>query len=101
VIAINPANPEDRDFKILAGPGPETFAAEPDGVWHSDFRAPAIIKSDFQGKLVEWGDQVFERGVAGLAWDGERLWALDGVNHRICVIQRSDTERPAAAAEGP
>lgn len=91
VIIIDPANTDDRDFKILAGPGPESFTSMPDGVWHADFWAPVLIKTSYDGELLDWGDQVFERGTAGLAFDGENLWALDGVNRRICVIEKAET----------
>lgn len=91
MIIIDPANTDDRDFRILAGPGPESFAPTPDGVWHADFWAPTLIKTSYDGKLLDWGDQVFERGTAGLAFDGENLWALDGVNRRICVIEKAET----------
>ncbi len=89
IIVIDPANTDDRDFRVLAGPGPKSFAPMPDGVWHDDFWAPVLIKTSYDGTLLDWGDQVFERGTAGLAFDGENLWALDGVNRRICLIEKT------------
>jgi beta-lactamase regulating signal transducer with metallopeptidase domain len=89
VIVIDPANPDKRDWRILAGPGPECLAPEDDGVWHWDFWGGMIIKTGWDGALLDWGDQVFARGVTGLAHDGEHLWALDAANHRICVIERT------------
>ncbi|UCC69004.1 MAG: hypothetical protein JSV79_03535 [Armatimonadota bacterium] len=95
IIVMDKADTDKREFKILAGPGPETFAATPNGVWHADFWTPAIIKTSYDGKLLDWGDQVFDRGTAGLAFDGENLWALDGVNRRICIIEKSH-QQPAS-----
>ena len=65
------------------------LAATPEGVWHTDIFAPAIIKSDAEGKLLDWGERPFDGHCAGLAWDGENLWALDGQNKRICVIEKA------------
>jgi len=92
IIVIDPENPDTREFNILAGPGPGCFAPTPDGVWHADFWAPVLIKTSYDGALLDWGDQVFHRGTAGIAFDGENLWALDGATHRICIIER--TSRP-------
>ena len=78
-----------RDRKILAGPGPGCFTLADGGVWHADFWAQSTIKTSLDGKLLDWGDRVFEEGVAGLAFDGEHLWALDRAAGRICVIERT------------
>ena len=73
----------------MGGPGPISLTAEPGAVWHFDFWAPAVIKSDLQGQLLDWGEKPFAGEVHGLAWDGERLWALDNEANRICVIEKS------------
>jgi hypothetical protein len=91
IIVIDPASPDERQLKILAGPGPNCFAPTPDGVWHADFWAHTVIKTGYDGKLLHWGDRIFEHGTAGLAFDGENLWAVDGVNRRICVIEKAET----------
>lgn len=94
VIVIDPADTAARDFRVLAGPGPETFTPTPEGVWHADFWAPVLIKTSYEGMLLDWGDQVFERGTAGLAYDGKDLWALDAATGRICIIEK--VARPGA-----
>ena len=79
VIVIDPANPDDRERKILAGPGPLSFAPQADGVWHSDFWTSALIKTSY---------------------DGQRLWALDGDNNRICIIEKAP-QQPRSQVTGP
>jgi hypothetical protein len=100
IIAIDPSEPDRRERKILAGPGPACFAPADGGVWHADFWANSIIKTGPDGTLLDWGDQVFEDGVAGLAFDGEHLWALDRAGGRICVIKRTARPRQVHAAAG-
>jgi hypothetical protein len=87
VLIVDPADPAHSRSLVLAGPGPAMMAADGDAVWHADFWAPAIIKTDPEGKLLDWGDQPF--AVRGLAFDGQRLWALDASAGRICVIERA------------
>jgi hypothetical protein len=84
--------PGKPEMQVLAGPGPASLAAAGDALWHADFWAPAIIKSDLEGKLLEWGEQPFP--VWGLAFDGEQLWALDHAEKRICVIERREDPTP-------
>lgn len=86
---LDPTHPSDRRWQTLAGPGPISLAAEGDAIWHFDFWAPAIIKSDTSGRLLDWGDKPFDGSLRGLAWDGEHLWALDNEAKRICVIKKS------------
>jgi len=89
VCILDLANLEDSRSMVLGGPGPISLTAEDNAVWHFDFWAPAIIKSDLNGQLLEWGEKPFDGSVSGLAWDGERLWALDNAQKRICVIEKS------------
>ena len=89
IIVIDPDNPDTREFKILAGPGPGCFAPTPDGVWHLDFWANALIKTAPDGTLLDWGDHAFAQHITGLAYDGENLWALDAATHRICIIEKA------------
>jgi hypothetical protein len=85
---LNPANPGESRWQTLGGPGPISLATEDDAVWHFDFWAPSIIKSDLSGRLLDWGEKPFNGSVNGLAWDGEHLWALDSKSKRICVIEK-------------
>lgn len=90
IIVIDPDNPDEREFKILAGPGPGRFAPTPDGVWHLDFWANALIKTAPDGTLLDWGDHAFADHVTGLAYDGQSLWALDADTHRLCIIEKAE-----------
>ena len=85
---FDPAKSDNGRLMELAGPGPISLTAEKDAVWHFDFWAPAIIKSDLNGRLLDWGEKPFDGNVNGLAWDGEKLWALDNAQKRICVIEK-------------
>jgi RNA polymerase sigma-70 factor (ECF subfamily) len=90
VSIVDPAHPEDGcDTLVLGGPGPTSLASDGNAVWHFDFWAPAIIKSDLNGQLLDWGEKPFDGSVNGLAWDGEMLWALDNEQKRICAIEKS------------
>ena len=86
---VDPAKAEKAPGQLLAGPCPADLAATADGVWHTDVWAPAIIKSDLEGKLLDWGEKPFEGRCDGLAWDGEHLWALDAKGKRICAIEKA------------
>ena len=87
IIVIDPDNPDERGFEILAGPGPGCFTPTPDGVWHTDFWAKSMIETSYAGDLLDWGEIPFD--VRGLAFDGEHLWALDAETHRLCVIEKA------------
>ena len=87
VSVLDAADPQKHREQTLAGPGPLCMAPDDGAVWHADFWAPAIIKSDLQGTLLDWGGQPFD--VRGLAWDGEHLWALDGPKRRLCRLEKT------------
>jgi len=86
VFVIDPEGSSKPREQCLAGPLPACLAAEGEAVWHADLWAPAIIKSDLGGRLLDWGGKPF--GIQGLAFDGEQLWALDGEARRICAIEK-------------
>jgi hypothetical protein len=92
VSIIHPDGAEKPRMQCLAGPFPACLAADGEDVWHADRWAPAIIKSDLKGRLLDWGGKPF--GIQGLAFDGQQLWALDGEARRICAIEK--VSQPAA-----
>lgn len=55
VFIIDPEEIAPPREQCLAGPFPACLAAEGDAVWHADRWAPAIIKSDLRGRLLDWG----------------------------------------------
>ncbi|MHC5058213.1 MAG: hypothetical protein ACYTKD_26440 [Planctomycetota bacterium] len=87
VWTVDPERPDQRRFTTLGAPIPLAMCPEGRSVWHADIWAPAIVRSDVEGRLLDWGEKPF--GVAGLAHDGERLWALHGAKRRLCVIEKA------------
>ena len=83
---LDASEPKVGRRQTLGGPGPRHLAIQDNTVWHADFWAPAIIRSDLKGKLLSWGGHPFD--VGGLAFDGQQLWALDAARHQICRIER-------------
>jgi hypothetical protein len=100
VWALDPDKPDGRRKIRHAGMLPINIAIAGDAMWHSEGFVPFIVKGDLEGNLLDWGEQPFERrrwggtsaGVHGLAWDGERLWALDKAGGRICMIEKNVPE---------
>jgi hypothetical protein len=84
----DPFEPGTRLDPLLAGPLPLHFAPTSDGVWHQEFWVPLLIESGPDGKLLDWAEKPFGDATAGIAWDGKNLWALDGKQRRICVIEK-------------
>lgn len=84
------AGPDHRLEPRLAGSLPIDLAPTDSGVWHIDYWAPVLIKSGPAGRLLDWGERPFP-GLAGIAWDGKSLWALDAQAKRICVIEKALT----------
>jgi len=87
VWTVDPERPDERNFRTLGAPIPLAMCPEGRSIWHADIWAPAIVRSDLEGRLLEWGEKPF--GVSGLAHDGERLWALDGGGPRLCAIEKA------------
>ena len=86
---VDPDAPEKFAFLGLAGPNPTDLAAAEDGVWHLDAFSPFIVKNDSRGNPLEWGERPFGTDCDGIAWDGRRLWALDGKGGKIQAIEKS------------
>ena len=86
----DPFEPGTRLDPLLAGPLALHFAPTAEGVWHQEFWAPLLIKSGPDGQLLDWGEKPFGDATAGIAWDGQGLWALDGEQHRICLIEKTE-----------
>jgi len=89
VAVLDPAQPGKFTRLLLAGPGPAMIAPAGKAVWHADSLAGTIIKSGLNGKLLDWGENPFAADIAGLAFDGKRLWAIDPANSRICAIEKA------------
>jgi len=92
-------------FRGLGGPAPVGMAAVDGTVWHYDWLTPRIIyRGDTEGRLLDWCSipvdfkEVEGSHCSGLAFDGKHLWALDGGNRRICIIERSP--KPCQCEEG-
>ncbi|HUU44138.1 MAG TPA: hypothetical protein VM118_00260 [Acidobacteriota bacterium] len=86
VTIMDPTGCEEPRMQCLAGPFPACLAADGEHVWHADRYAPAIIKSDLDGRLLDWGGKPF--GIQGMTFDNRYLWTLDGEARRICAIER-------------
>ncbi|MFC1525408.1 hypothetical protein ACFL6X_01200 [Candidatus Latescibacterota bacterium] len=80
-------------YRLLAGPGPVGLCAQEDSVWHFDWILPLLIRSDAEGKLLDFGDVPFAEGVAGIAFDGEHLWALNSADRRVCMLEKTESGR--------
>ena len=98
-VMIDPATGKKVGGVVLAGPLAADYAPDPEGVWHVDGWAPAVIKSDFTGGLIEWGEKPFAGRCNGLTWDGRQLWALDADNKRMCVIEKTPSGRKLRAVK--
>ncbi len=98
IVSVDPARPEERQMLRMAGPLSIAIAPAGDAVWTIDGWSPYIIKSDLEGRYLACGERPFAGSADGLAWDGRQLWALDADNHRICVIERTETAPAEVAA---
>jgi sugar lactone lactonase YvrE len=105
VHAVDPAEPEKAEHILLGAAAARTDVAfAGDGVWHHAWHA--LVKTDINAPPVQWGDEAtgltrnngpvldwaevpIGCSVAGLAWDGKRLWMLDRRRSRICLIEKS------------
>ncbi|MHC4202441.1 MAG: YncE family protein, partial [Planctomycetota bacterium] len=98
VRAFDPDAPAEHEERRLAAGMPDFAASVGREIWALDSWAPAIVKTNLEGELLDWGERPF--GWAAIAWDGEHLWAFDQKNKRICMIEKNvpDAERDAAAA---
>ena len=101
VVDLNKPDAEPQRARIAATM-PDFMASHRDEVWAVDCWAPAIIRTNLDGDLLDWGEKPF--GFNPVAWDGKRLWALDPKNDRICQIEKSESGRglkPKRKAEAP
>jgi hypothetical protein len=81
-----------RHPRWLAGGFTVDMACVGGAVWHIDALNRLLILSDPNRAecLIEWAGAPFGEDTAGLAWDGDNLWALDARNRSISVIERVD-----------
>ena len=97
---LDPGTGKKLRSLVLGGPLAVDYAATPDGVWHIDGWAPALIKSGTtkHGHLLDWGEKPFDGHCQGIAFDGKQLWALDAKGKRICVIEKATAKPEPSAA---
>ena len=81
---------KDVEDVSLACTMPDFVSACGDDVWTlSCVWFDGIMWTNAQRELLDWGESPF--GHSGIAYDGERLWALDKENKRICVIEKTES----------
>jgi hypothetical protein len=74
--------------RVFLGSGmPDYITAHGEEIWGVDWFAPAMVRSNMRGELLDWGERPF--GFSPVAWDGERVWALDPEGQRICQVERT------------
>ena len=80
----------EQHTRPLGGSAALDLAGADESIWHLDAFAPAIIRSvpEEGGRTIEWGERPFGPNTTGIAWDGERLWALDNGRKRICALEK-------------
>jgi len=117
-IRIDPKEPDKRDCVYLAAKGGGTgsdLATTGDGVWSLARELPVLVKTDtadasakavplpwknevgakYQNpRLLDWAEKPFGHYTWGITWDGKSLWALDGKNKRICLVEKANFGLP-------
>jgi CubicO group peptidase (beta-lactamase class C family) len=111
-VRIDPKTPDKAEYVLMACPtgGMGTdMAAAGDGIWHFDNAWNAVVKTSVTAKAIPWNDKLaagfwtpepMDWGekppgcrVAGVAWDGQRLWVLDNSRKRICIVEKSGAKK--------
>jgi len=87
VWAFDPADPSKSKTLRLAAGMPDWLASDGTAIWASDAWAPAIVRTNVGGELLDWGEHPF--GWGGIAFDGQYLWAIDKKNQRICALEKA------------
>jgi len=84
---IDPSDPA-RDRRHVRVPGtPMSLAVHGEEIWMADGWAGAVICTNLDGELIDWGESPF--GNHCLAYDGKYVWALDNEKKRICAIEKT------------
>jgi len=92
ISVLDVANPTRRIRHVRTPSGtPQAIAVAGDEFWLADIWAPSVVRTNLQGKRIEWAEKPF--GSVGIAWDGIQLWALDPKKKRLCVVKRATKER--------
>lgn len=94
VWVFDPADPSGYEEVFLATGMADYVTGAGDEVWALSCWAPALIRTNLAGRLLDWGDRPFGWR-SPIAWDGDHLWAVDDRNKRICLIEK------ASPAEAP
>ena len=75
---------------------PDWLASIGDDIWATDGWAPAIVRTNLEGELLDWGEKPFDW--PPIAWDGDNLWAIDREHKRICIIEKTESGREITRA---
>ncbi|MHC4561398.1 MAG: YncE family protein [Planctomycetota bacterium] len=97
VWVFDPADPDKYQEVRLAAGMPDFLTGAGETIWANDSWAGALILTNLDGELLEWGERPFG-SLCPVAWDGRNLWALDNVNRRICIIEKAEAKQWAPAA---
>ncbi len=86
---LDPARPDAITHVQWPGTCAGYMASTDSTVWHTDSFAKIMVECDRVGEMTDWAEIPFGGAVAGLAHDGDSLWALDGGTGRMCQIRRA------------
>ena len=84
---IDPTQPAESRRHVRLPGTPMSIAVHGDGIWMADGWAKAVIRTNLDGELLDWGESPF--GNHCLAYDGEHVWALDNESKRICALEKA------------
>ena len=86
-MVIDPADPAKSRCHLSVPGTPMSIAVHGDVMWMAEGWANALICTDLEGKLLDWGESPF--GNHCVAYDGKHVWALDNEKKLICAIEKA------------
>ena len=84
---IDPTAPAEGGRHLRVPGTPMSIAVHGDAIWLADGWAEAVVRTNLDGELLDWGEGPF--GNHCLAHDGEHVWALDNGKKRICAMEKA------------